>query len=236
MFGQYLEELRREGRYSRPTLVIIGNWLEHFEKFCRGREPVKLKAKELETWRQELLWKSGVRGKLYSENTVNQAVLVVRRFYSWAVERGFVLVSPAAELKIRRVPKKDKREWTPTERRRLLSWPDLDSPVGIRDRVVLGILLATDISRPGGSRLDLDHVQLDTGALFATGRRRGVKALSDGLCADLERYLKESRPLLVTDPQQKALFLNKNGGRFSGQSVQALMRQATKSCDLDSSS
>lgn len=232
MFPEYLQSRRLEGRYSPGTLFIMESWLKQFERFCAGRDPAKLKSSELNSWRQELVWRTGPDGVLYSGHTINQAVWVVRGFYRWAEACGYLSKDPSTVLKMRGVPRREKRKWTPTEVRSLLSCPDLDHPLGIRDRAVLGILLETDITRPACSRLDLEHLQLDTGALFATGRKRGVKALSDGLCADIERYLKESRPILVVDDTQRALFLNQKGGRFSLGSIQRLFALSLKACGL----
>lgn len=232
MFAEYLESRRQDPQgYSRSTLQVIASWLKNFEEYCAGRDPTKLKESDLVAWRQQLVWKGGTRG-LYAENTINQAVLVVRAFYRWAQARGHVRTDPAAGLTIRQVPKKKRRPRSATEQRALLSWPNLDTPTGIRNRAVLGILLETGISRPACSRLDLESVQLDIGALFATGRSRGVKALSEGLCCDLERYLKEARPLLVSSQHEKALFLNLKGTRLSRFSVQGLWRKAHLHCGL----
>lgn len=234
MIQEYLEHLSREGRYSKATLGIISRWLTRFEQFSGDRDPAALTSADLLAWRHELTWQPGSSGRMLSENTINQAVLAVRGFYRWAMAEALISMDPAASLKIRAVRLKRRPKLAVAERRKLLAFPNLDVPVGIRDRAVIALLLETGISRPACSRLDLAHLQLDTGALRANGRKSGgIHTLSDGLCADLERYLKEARPLLIRS-EQIALFLNTRGGRLSGPSVQRIIRHALLVCGLPS--
>ena len=225
MTRDYLESLRREGRYSVTTLTIISGWLEKLERFAGNQELAKLRAKDLERWRKELAWKPGLKGQMLSENTQNQAVLAVRGFYRWLVANGFVSTDPAEGLKVRGVPKKASRSFTVAERRAILSFPNLETAVGIRDRAVLGLLLETGISRPACSLLELSDLDLDIGALMAGGRKAGLRTISEGLSADLERYLRESRPVLA-GLGETALFVNAKGQRLSHGSVQGLWRRA----------
>jgi integrase/recombinase XerD len=232
--SEYLESLRREGRYSEGTLASISNWLAKLERFAGERDAVTLRAVDLVAWRKELTWSPGPSGRLPSENTVNQAVLAVRGFYRWAVATGAVTTDPAAGLKVRKLPPKKRQPLATQDARKLLAFPRQDTPTGIRDRAVLAVLLETGISRRACSSLDLAHLHLDTGALMAGGRKGGIHTLSDGLCADLERYLRESRPQLFRG-SQPALFLNSNGGRLSVESVQGIVRGALLGCGLPTS-
>ena len=226
--SEYFKHLKDEGRYSVTTLTIISGWLEKLERFAGNRKLAELKAKDLERWRKELAWKAGPSGRMLSENTQNQAVLAVRGFYRWLVANGFVPTDPAEGLKVRRLPKKAKTSFTVAERRAILGFSDRETAVGIRDRAVLGLLLETGISKPACSSLDLSDLALDIGALMAKGRSGGLRTISDGLSADLERYLRESRPVLV-GPGETALFVNAKGQRLSQASVQGLWRRALQS-------
>lgn len=232
MIDEHLESLRREG-YSLTTLSVAGTWLRKLSSFCDGRELTQLGPQDLQNWHKSLAWIPGVSGKLYSQNTVNQAVGAARRFYRWALCTGLVeqdpttgLVTPHAKDAV-----SPKLRLAPAQVRKFLFSPDLDTPTGIRNRAVLGILLETEISRPACSRLDLHHLQLDTGALLSQGRVRQVHSLSDGLLCDLKRYLDEARPLLVVTPSP-ALFLNNRGGRLSPGSVQQILRFHIHRCNL----
>lgn len=227
MTAEYLANLRREGRYSVTTLVIIEGWLKRLQAWSGDRNLLSLRPKELRDWRQGLAWNPGPSGKLYSEHTQNQAVYAVRGFYRWCFSEGLVSYDPATELETRVVARGTKPEPSTAEKRKLLATPNLDTPLGMRDRAILGLLLETKISRPACAALELSHLDLETGAIMAGGRRGGVLSISDGLGADLERYLREGRPLLVRleEPSSK-LFLNRFGRPLTVLVVAALVRAA----------
>jgi len=221
----YLES--QAGRYSSNTLAIHRWWLEQLQQFAGDTELARLTPDDLTQWRQDLVWRPGPSGGNYSENTVHQAVGVVRRFFGWATEQGLVVTDPAAHLKTRRVPARPRRELTPGEARQLLAAVDLGAPAGSRDRAILGVLLETRITRPACAAIELSHVQLDTGALLTTTRRgRGrhqVHTLSTGLLLDLRSYLDFSRPSLAA-PEETALFVAVDGRRLSPEAIAVAAR------------
>lgn len=232
MMEAYLKDLERQTRYSASTLIIVTWWLKSFESYCAGRDPALLKEKDLLEWRQRLAWTPGPSGRMYSPNTVNQALQTVRSFYRWAASTGRIAVSPAAGLKIGHVPRQPKPDLTAAQVRSLMATLDLDTPVGIRDRAILGLVLGPKLSYGALARLELGHVALDAGALMASGRRGGVQSLSDDICADLERYLCESRPVLVGSQRFEAFFLNRFGRPLSKESVNAAVMQAHRKSGL----
>jgi integrase/recombinase XerD len=232
MISEYLDSVKREGRYSPATLGIVAWWLKSFESYCAGRDPAGLKEKDLLDWCQRLAWTPGPSGKLYSPNTVNQGRQMIRRFYRWAAANGYMTVSPAASFKFNHPPRQPKSEPTNAQKRSLLAALDLDTPMGIRDRAILGLVFGPKLSHGALAKLELGHVDLDAGALMASGRRGGVQSLSDGLCADLERYLKESRPLLAGPQRFDAFFLNRFARPLSKESVNAVVMAAHRKSGL----
>lgn len=221
MTEAYLEHLRARG-YSVSTVEISRVWLERFQ----ARYPVtvdRLRPRDLTAYQQSLCWEPGPSGKLYSESTANQAVGVLKSYFRWCVEQGDLKKSPAEHLVTRRPPAKEPAILTPIQAQALLESPDLAKPLGLRDRVILGVVLEHQASPTALSRLDLVDYQPDTGALLLRGRRRRIVALSPGLQTDLERYLRLGRPELARSREQ-ALFVNHRGNRLSVQGPAVVLR------------
>lgn len=210
MISAYLEHLKAQG-YSKSTIAAAKRWLEHLERHFNG---LILKADDLTAFGQSLRWQPGPQGKLYAENSVNQAVDVVRRFYRWAAFSGLVANDPAAHLTTRRVGPKVRRVLSASEARKLLGQPDLGTFHGCRDRAILGLVTEARISAGALSRLELEHFQTDTAALLVSGRKREILSLSEGLLGDLSRYLAVARPGVATSDEQ-ALFVSSDGRRLS---------------------
>ncbi|MFA5506825.1 MAG: phage integrase N-terminal SAM-like domain-containing protein [Vulcanimicrobiota bacterium] len=228
MIEEHLAGLREDG-FSPRTLEAAARWLRHFKNFCGDRSPVELKPEDIDQWHKELVWTPGPKGKLYAENTVGQAVGAVRRFYRRLLAEGKIAEDPTTSL-VTPKPKRTRAQGLklePRELRGIFSALDLENPFGIRDRAVLGLLVETGISAGACSRIDVGHLCFDTGALLTRGRRQKIHSLTDGLLADLHRYLREARPLLVTDITP-ALFLDRYGNRVSTPSVRRIIDRARK--------
>lgn len=232
LLSEHLEALEQGGRYSVTTISLTSTWLLKFEAFLGSKSPTELKVKDLEDWNRLLAWTPGPTGKLYSENTINQAVGSIRRFYRWLLAEGRIKTNPAQTLQTKKAKiVKPKREYLASEIRELLGSPDLGTASGIRSRALLGVLLETKASHRACSGLDLGHLCFDTETLLTKGRQQKIHALSFGLLADLKRYLQESRPLLIQAPTQ-ALFLNKKGERLSKESVNQVLLIHRRHCGL----
>lgn len=221
MISAHLEDLEAQG-YAPGSVTAARRWLELLERQFPGRL-ASLKAADLTAYQQSLHWQPGPRGKLYAENTVNQAVDTVRRFYRWAVAGGLVAKNPSEHLVTRRPPPIARRELAPSDARKLLMDADISTFHGCRDRAILGLVLETQASSGALVRLDLEHFQPDIGALLLQGRRREIVSLSDGLCIDLVRYLSKARPA-VAQPDELAFFVGAHGGRMVCESFRGIIR------------
>lgn len=221
MIEDFLESLRHRG-YSPATVRISKTWLEHFRARHHGSLS-ELKAAELTRYHQSLHWEPGPSGKLYSENTVNQAVGVLKSYFRWCLEQGHLKVCPASHLVTRRPPAKERTLLTPSQARLVLGLPDLRTPLGLRDRAILSLFIEEQASPGSLSRLDLDDFQVDTGAILLKGRKRRIISLGEGLQTDLERYLRLGRQGQA-DAKETAFFLGSHGKRMTGSAFLAILK------------
>ena len=211
LVSAHLEHLKAQG-YAKSSLTSARVWLERLERQFPGKL-ADLKPSDLTAFQQSLRWQPGPSGKLYAENSVNQAVDAARRFYRWAVAAELVAKDPSEHLVTRRQPPSARQELAPTDARKLLFGADISTFHGCRDRAILGLVLETRASAGALVRLDLEHFQPEVGALMLQGRRREIVSVSDGLCIDLVRYLREARPA-VAKPGELALLVSRSGGRL----------------------
>ena len=211
MISAHLEHLQAHG-YAAGSVAAAKHWLERLEQQFPG-QLASLEPADLTAFQQSLRWLPGPSGKLYAENSANQAIDAVRRFYRWAFAAELVAKDPSEHLVTRRPPPSERRELSPSQARQLLFRPDISTFHGCRDRAILGLVLETRASAGAMVRLDVEHFQADVSALLLQGRRREIVSLSDGLCVDLVRYLRQARPT-VAKPDEMAFFVSKSGGRM----------------------
>lgn len=229
MISDYIEHLRERG-YSANTMDISTRWLQHF--FSRYPSPVKdLKPADLTRYHKSLHWEPGPSGKLYSESSINQAVGVLRSFFRWCLSEGHLKTSPAEHLVTRRPPDPERVFLTPAQARALLALPDPATPLGLRDRAILGLIVEYQASPAVLSRLNLTDFQPDTGALLLQGRKRRILSLGAGLQADIERYLRLGREGYAP-PGEQALFLNHKATRLSPNGIRTLLKNYCRRAQL----
>lgn len=201
---------RQAHHHANRTLEICRYWLLMFARFCEQRDLSleTLSPADLEAYRQHLLWTPGPRTKaLLSPNTVDQSLRMVRAFLRWLVRSGQLASDPSAEWILCRPPCLPAEPiLSRAELEAILNRPDCTTPIGLRDRAVLGLMAELGFSARVCSRLnvaDFDQAQ---------GRLKGV-TLSPHLNEFLCRYLHRGRPALLTDPAEPALFLSRAGNR-----------------------
>lgn len=226
MIASFLGDLKRRG-YSRATVDVSANWLGHFE--ARIQKPLKdIKPSDLSEYQKALHWEPGRSGKLYSENTVNQAVGVLKAYFRWCKEEGHIKTDPTAHLITRRVPPKARIYLTPAEARQLLSVPDIKTSKGLRNRAILALVLEVQASPGSLSKLDLADFQPDTGALLLrTKNGQRIVCLGSGLQSDLERYLRLGRAG-IAKPDEQAFFVTKYGVRMGSQNAGQILKRCCR--------
>ena len=150
----------------------------------------------LETYLQALLWTPASHGKLPSTSTVYQAVSMLRKSLRWCVRHGHLPSNPTAGWVFGRPAVGEKRILSRPELEAILNSP-ADTPLGLRDRALLGIH-----AELGLFGLDCEKLQLADVDLAAYTLRK--LKLSPGLTEHLSRYLRQGRPALLTNPYERA--------------------------------
>jgi integrase/recombinase XerD len=231
------EELARGYRAARLELSLstqrrIQSWLEHFSNWANRQQlerPEQLRREHLERYHQTLLWSPSVRGQLYAPNSVGQALQMIRAALRWAAEQESQPDPCAGWLQPRAIQPVP-RCLTRDQVHRLLNSPRSDHPLGRRDQAILAMLYSLGL--PHSVCIGLDVGQLDLAARsLAVGPRR--MSLGAVLEAALTLYLNQSRPQLVRNPHEPALFLTKHGRRLSLITARVMMKQHARAAGLN---
>jgi integrase/recombinase XerD len=141
----------------------------------------------------------------------------VRRFFAWLLDRGVIFENPAHDLSAPKAALLPRRVLSENEARRLMNAPSRWDVSGRRDRAVLEVLYGCGLRR--GECLRLDVTDLDLGQELVLvrsgkGKKDRMVPLTGQAVSALDLYLRESRPELVKDGCERALFLGKHGRRI----------------------
>ena len=168
--------------------------------------------------------------------TRSRSLASLKNFYSYVVSSGFLERTPVMDIHIERGEKKLPQILTGREIEQLLAQPVCVDSKGYRDKAMLEVMYATGIRVTELIDLNVDDVNLEQGIIKCSGMKksRAIPIYPAALKA-LNVYVQDIRPLMVSDPAEKALFVNISGVRMSRQGFWKILKhyQATAHIDKD---
>ena len=110
---------------------------------------------------------------------------------------------------------------------RLLNAPNLEQPLGLRDKAMLELLYACGLRVSELLGLTLDSVNLNAGVLRVTGKGQKTRLIPLGEITNdhLQSYLRDSRPQLNHHKTIDAVFLTQHGGFMTRQNFWYIVKQ-----------
>ncbi len=218
----YLRELQSLGGRSPYTIRNYRSDIGHFLRFCEetGIEPFATTRASFRTYLGSL------RETGAAPASVTRRTTTVHGFYRYLQHEGAtdrdLLYGVALPKKPKRLPKVIE----PPHLKALIEAPDLSTPQGLRDRAILELLYGGGLRISELTGLDVASLDLVGGQAIVLGKGDKERAVLFGEFAvrALQAYLTAGRPELAGRPE-RALFLNRSGGRLSARSVQYAVRR-----------
>jgi len=212
---RYLEGLEVERGLAANTLDAYRRDLVQLAEFLLEAQGKDLLGAGVEDLSAHL---RGLRRRGLSPRSVNRALSSIRNFYAHLVTVGERGDNPAVNLLPPRLFKKLPGVLTEGQIEALLGAPDLETPLGQRDRAMLELLYATGLRVSELVSLELAQLRLDQGFLIALGKGAKERAIPVGESAEawVDRYLREVRPGLARG-RHSTVFVNRFGAAMTRQ-------------------
>jgi len=153
-----------------------------------------------------------------SRSTARQ-LSCLRGFYRYLVRENRIQVDPTALVDNPKLGRPLPKSLTEEDVEALLAQPDTDDPLGLRDRAMLEVLYASGLRVSELVGLTLHQVNLRQGVVrvFGKGDKERLVPLGEEALAWLERYQRESRPLLLGVVQSDVLFPSRRARQMTRQ-------------------
>ncbi len=167
--------------------------------------------------------------------TLSRALASLKNFYSYLVSTGFLESSPVtAQIHVDRGTKKLPQILSGREVERLLAQPVCMDAKGYRDKAMLELMYATGIRVTELIELNVDDVNLELSSIRCTGSKK-TRAIPiyKGAMRALTVYLRDIRSTMVSDPSERALFVNVNGSRMSRQGFWKILKHYQNKAQID---
>lgn len=229
--ASYRDYLTNEKHASANTLSSYIRDLTQFKSWLADNDISDMKKAKKDTINEYLLHMTQ-SGK--SPATVTRSTASLKSFYAYLVQTGVIKTDPAKSVAAMKVERKYPEILTNREVELFLEQPKCVDEKGYRDHAMLELLYATGIRVSELIGLDVDDVNLAGGFIRcrSRGKERIVPLYATAVKA-LEDYVKDIRPRIIADEQERALFVNMSGERMSRQGFWKIIKYYQEKAEID---
>ncbi|GGJ90966.1 site-specific tyrosine recombinase XerD [Pseudomonas matsuisoli] len=189
-------------------LAHFNGWLvsRHLELPNAGRDAVL----DYLAWRVENGYKARSTARFISG---------LRGFYQFLLRENIVLQDPTLDVDLPRLGKPLPKSLSESDVEALLAAPDIDTPIGMRDRAMLEVLYACGLRVSELVALTIEQVNLRQGLVRVFGKGSKERLVPLGLEAMdwIDRYCRDARPILLNGQPSDVLFPSLRGEQMTRQ-------------------
>ncbi len=162
-----------------------------------------------------------------SSKSIARNLVTLRVFYKFLLSERHMDVNPVHDIESPKVWRTLPEVLTLAEVERLLSVPDLKTPLGVRDRAMLELLYASGLRISELITLELNDIHFESGYLKAKGKGAKERVIPFGRSAQtaLQHYLEEIRKKWDPLHQDPILFLSQQKKKLTRQTVWLVLKK-----------
>ena len=151
----------------------------------------------------------------------------MRRFYRYALRENLIKTDPALQIESPKLPRSLPKSLNEQEVEDLLNAPNVDQPIGLRDRAMLELLYASGLRVSELVGVNVNEVSTQDGVVRVTGKGSKTRLVPMGEeAADwIDQYLKTARPKILDGQMTDAMFVTTRGGAMTRQAFWYLIKR-----------
>jgi len=224
----FLEYLEIEQNRSQKTIQNYDHYLTRLIDFAGDIQIKDIDGELIRKWR---LWLNRLGTNTSDElgkATQNYHLIALRSFLKYCAKRDIPALA-ADKIELARTVRKQVTFLTEGELKRMFDQPNLDSPVGSRDRAILELLFSSGLRVSELTGLDRDHINLERREFMVRGKGQKDRPIfiSPEAAAWVQKYLDKrtdnSKPLFVRYSGTKQVDMSGDFYRLTARSVQRLV-------------
>jgi integrase/recombinase XerD len=164
----------------------------------------------------------------------NRRLSVIRRFYQMLLRQRRITEDPSLKLVSAKQPQRFVHTLSEAQVEALLAAPDVNTPLGLRDRTMLELMYASGLRVSELVDLKMLELSLNDGVLRVTGKGSKTRLVPFGQQARvwIERYVKDARGIILNGQQDDALFVTGRGSAMTRQMFWVLIKKHALKADI----
>ena len=210
----FIDALLLEDGLSRNTLAAYRRDLVAVSRWLAKLEPAKALDAAQEADLQDYF---AVRVEDTKATSSNRRLTVLRRYFHWALREKRVAADPTVRMLAAKQAPRMPKVLTQQQVEELLQAPDVDVPLGLRDRAMLELMYASGLRVSELVGVRMHELDLRAGVLRVTGKGRKERLVPFGQEAQhwLERYLLQARSVILGGQHSDEVFVTQRGAGMS---------------------
>jgi integrase/recombinase XerD len=227
----FLDALWIEDGLAANTLAAYRRDLTLYAAWLRDEKGPSIEA----TREGDLLAYMAARHAGSKATSANRRLTVFKRFFRWALREKLASADPTLKLRNAKQALRVPKSLSEAQVEALLAAPDVDSPLGLRDRAMLELLYACGLRVSELVTLKTVQVGLAEGVLRVTGKGNKERLVPFGeeALSWLQRYLADARAAILGGQVSDALFVTARGGAMTRQMFWKLIKAHAQRASID---
>ncbi len=233
LLDEFTDSLWLEDGLSRNTLESYRRDLVKFAAWLRERRNAGL----LETTHADI---QGYLGEMFTvehakASSTGRSLSSLKRLYRHLLRQGRIEVDPTLQVDAPKLPRQLPKTLTEKDVELILGVPEIETPLGLRDRAMLEVLYACGLRVTELVSLKLAQVSMDMGALRVTGKgsKERMVPLGEEALDWLGRYVSTARSVLLGAQVSDDLFVTVRGESMTRQMFWQLVKKHAKRAGID---
>ncbi len=227
-FINYLLNVRK---YSENTLINYKIDLEEYNEYIniKNIDILEIKYEDINPFLASLY-----NNKHYSKSSVSRKISTLRSFYKYLYDNELINKNPFLFISLPKKEKKLPRFVNYEDLDLIINSPDLNTDIGVRDRLILELLYGTGIRVSELCNIKIDDIDLINKAIRIIGKGNKERIVLYGeYCEDiLIKYINVNRKSLLKDKVHTILIVSNNGLKISVSGVQKILANILKSVSI----
>jgi integrase/recombinase XerD len=232
LIAQFVERLWLEEGLSPNTRTSYASDLRHFEGWLKRVGSLEqASAVDIEAYLAVLYRRKA------SSRSVARLLSCLRKFYRFLVRESQIQEDPTLGIDLPKLGRPLPKTLTEEDVERLISAPDTETPLGLRDRAMLELLYATGLRVSELISLTLGQLNLRQGVVRVVGKGSKDRLVPLGEVAEdwLDRYFRSARVQILGARQSHDFFVTDRGEAMTRQAFWYIIKKYAKSAGIQKS-
>lgn len=232
LLDEFCDNLWLEDGLSRNTLDSYRRDLRKFAAWLekdRGASLLQATHADLQGYLGHMV------GELKAKPTsTGRTISSLKRLFRYLLRQGRIAADPTLQIDTPKLPRNLPKSLTEQDVELLLNAPDVQTPLGLRDRTMFEVLYATGLRVSELVTLRIAQISMDMGVVRVMGKgsKERLVPLGEEALDWLKRYLAEGRPVLLAGKVADALFVTARGEGMTRQMFWYLIKKHAKTGGL----